>query len=79
MLPLLLFDGSRKTLTWPLSSSHRSCRLFGMSLHTRKRPTLFHAGPSDQRAPVHSRWMALLGWDRPLKLGSTLRTSGSLK
>ena len=46
VLPLLLFDGMRKVLTWPSSSSQRICRLFGMSLHSRYRPTPFHAGPS---------------------------------
>ena len=34
-LPFELLDGARKTLTWPLSSSHRICRLLGISLHTR--------------------------------------------
>ena len=35
VLPLLLLEGRRKTLTRPSSSSHLSCRLLGMSLHTR--------------------------------------------
>src|SRR5262245_66497876 len=50
-----------------------------MSLHTRYRPWAFHAGPSAQSAPVHSRWMGAFGWRRPLNAGSTVRTSGSVK
>jgi len=43
------------------------------------RPTEFQAGPSDQRAPVHSRWIGALGCRSPLNAGSTVRTSGSVK
>jgi hypothetical protein len=53
--------------------------LFGMSLQTRKRPTPFHAGPSDQSAPVHKRWIGALGWRSASNAGSTVRTSGSVK
>src|SRR4029453_984428 len=79
VLPLLLLDGRRNTLTRPSSSSQRSCRLLGMSLQTRYRPCPFQAGPSHHSAPVHSRWMGALGCARPLKLGSTAMTSGSQK
>src|SRR3989442_8709246 len=79
VLPLLLFDGMRKTVTRPLSSSQRICRLFGISLHTRYRPTPLHAGPSDQSAPVHNRWIGAFGCRRPLKIGSMVSTSGSVK
>src|SRR5580704_4256139 len=51
VLPLELFDGLRKTLTAPVSSSHLRIRLFGMSLHSRKRPSPNHTGPSAQRQP----------------------------
>src|SRR5215813_2100580 len=50
-----------------------------MSLHTRYRPWLFHAGPSAHSDPVHSRWIGAFGWRRPLNAGSTVRTSGSVK
>src|SRR6266851_5442336 len=39
VLPLALFDGLRKTLTAPVSSSHFITRLFGMSLHIRYLPS----------------------------------------
>src|SRR5204863_9524612 len=51
----------------------------GMSLQTRYRPCPLHAGPSDHSAPVHSRWMGAFGWRRPLNMGSTVMTSGSVK
>ena len=35
VLPLAWFDGLRKTLAAPVSSSHRMMRLLGMSLHNR--------------------------------------------
>ena len=79
MLPLLLLDGWRNTVTRPSSSSQRSWRLFGMSLQTRYRPWLDQAGPSAHRAPVHKRWIGALGWRSPLNTGSTVRTSGSVK
>src|SRR5438046_1216838 len=50
-----------------------------MSLHTRNLPTEFQAGPSDQRAPVHRRWIAAFGWRKPSNDGSTVSTSGSVK
>src|ERR1700733_4256983 len=54
-LPLALFDGLRNTLTAPVPSSHLRMRLFGMSLHSTKRPSPNHTGPSLQRQPVWSR------------------------
>src|SRR5438874_9668709 len=50
-----------------------------MSLQTRYFPSALHAGPSDQSAPVHKRWIAALGWRRPSNAGSIVRTSGSVK
>src|SRR5260370_26190194 len=38
VLPLALFDGLRKTLTAPVSSSHFITRLVGVSLHSTQRP-----------------------------------------
>src|SRR5258707_759391 len=52
VLPLALPDGLRKTLTAPVSSSHLRMRLLGMSLHSTKRPSPNHTGPSLQRQPV---------------------------
>src|SRR5215469_3761158 len=52
VLPFELFDGLRNTLTVPVSSSHLRIRLFGMSLHNRKRPSPNQTGPSAQRQPV---------------------------
>src|SRR5215467_331118 len=52
VLPFALFDGLRKTLTAPVSSSHRKIRLFGMSLHSRQRWSPNHTGPSLHRQPV---------------------------
>src|SRR5437016_2452318 len=51
VLPLALFDGLRKTLTAPVSSSHFIIRLFGMSLQIRQRISPNHTGPSPQRVP----------------------------
>src|SRR2546426_8001229 len=51
VLPLALFDGLRKTLTAPVSSSHFITRLLGMSLHSRYLPSPNHTGPSHQRKP----------------------------
>jgi len=53
--------------------------LLPMSLKTRNRPTLLHAGPSSHRPPVHSRLMAFTGTVRPSKDGSIVRMSGSVK
>src|SRR5262245_58964163 len=55
VLPLAKLDGLRKTLVRPVSSSQRMIRLFGMSLHSRERPSPNHTGPSLQRNPVASR------------------------
>src|SRR4029077_10487783 len=55
VLPFALFDGFRKTLIAPVSSSHLRIRLFGMSLQRRYRPSPNQTGPSDQRYPVPSR------------------------
>ena len=52
VLPLALFEGLRKTETAPVSSSHFRMRLFGMSLHSRYRPSPNQTGPSAQRQPV---------------------------
>src|SRR6267143_1117474 len=76
MLPLLLFDGFRNTVTPLLSSSQRICTLLPMSLKRRKRPTLLHAGPSSHRPPVHSRLMALFGWLK--SRGGLLMTVGGV-
>src|SRR3954447_22205501 len=50
VLPLAWFDGLRKTLTWPVSSSQRRMRLFGMSLHSTTRMSPNHTGPPPQGA-----------------------------
>src|SRR5215472_14967690 len=50
--PLALFDGLRKTVTLPVSSSQRRMRLLGMSLHRTQRLSPRYTGPSDQRQPV---------------------------
>src|SRR2546423_872938 len=50
-LPLELFDGLRKTLTVPVSSSHFMMRLLGMSLHNKNLPSPNQTGPSAQRIP----------------------------
>src|SRR5687768_10284519 len=77
VLPLELFDGLRKTVTAPVSSSHFMMRLFGMSLHSRYRPSPNHTGPSLQRQP--SAIFSILA--KPslylLNAGSMARTSGS--
>src|SRR5437868_13289008 len=85
ILPLLLPDGWRNTLTCPSSSSQRNWRLFGMSLKIRKFPTAFQAGPSAHRmglpltSPCHKRWMVVLPWMSPPNAGSIVSTSGSWK
>src|SRR5215212_2652613 len=79
VLPLLLFDGLRNTLTRPSSSSHRNWRLLGMSLQTRYLPWLLQAGPSVHSAPVHSRLIDVFAWMSESNAGSTLRMSGSAK
>src|SRR5215470_1337127 len=48
-----------------------------MSLQTRYRPTPFHAGPSDHRAPVHRRLSGVLPCRSRSKAGSMVMTSGS--
>src|SRR6266850_8314968 len=77
VLPLVLFDGLRKTLTAPVSSSHFITRLLGMSLQSRKRPSPNHAGPSDHRKPVASRSTAARLSRYFAKLGSSPCTAGS--
>src|SRR5207245_9856338 len=79
VLPLLLFDGVRNTLTCSSSSSHRSCRLLGMSLQSKYRPWPHQAGPSAHSAPVHRRLIAELGWMYALNSASTAMMSGSVK
>src|SRR5260370_10594575 len=54
VLPLALFEGLRKTLTAPVSSSHFRMRLLGMSLHNRHRRSPTQTGPSLHRQPVYS-------------------------
>ena len=77
VLPLELLAGLRNTLTAPVSSSHRIMRLFGMSLHSRKRPSPNQTGPSAHRMPVAIR-STLARFSRYLaKLGSMILTSGS--
>src|SRR3954453_20220023 len=55
VLPLAWFDGLRKMLTSPVSSSQRRMRLFGISLHRTPLKSPNHTGPSLQRQPVKSR------------------------
>src|SRR5262249_62306213 len=71
VLPLVLFDGLRNTLTAPVSSSHFMTRLFGISLQSRKRPSPNHTGPSAHRKPVANRSTAAGGHRYGAKLGST--------
>src|SRR5882762_5930048 len=77
VLPLVLFEGLRKTDTAPVSSSHFITRLFGMSLHRRKRPSPNQTGPSAQRNPVAGRSTAARLSRYFAKLGSITRTAGS--
>src|SRR5262249_4879775 len=51
VFPLLYPEGFLKTVTRPSSSIHLICTLFGISLHTRNRPTPFQAGPSAHKVP----------------------------
>jgi hypothetical protein len=71
------FDGLRKTLTAPVSSSHRMIRLFGMSLHKRQRASPNHTGPSAHRNPVARRSTAPLKTRYLAKLSSSTWTAGS--
>src|SRR5207237_6745511 len=50
-----------------------------MSLQSRNRPWLFHAGPSAQSAPVQRRLIDVFGCTSALNAGSIVSTSGSLK
>src|SRR3989442_608696 len=77
VLPLVLFDGLRKTLTAPVSSSHFMTRLFGISLQSRKRPSPNHTGPSAHRKPVARRSTAASASRYGAKLGSRTWTAGS--
>src|SRR5262249_30919947 len=77
VLPLVLFDGLRKMLTTPVSSSHFMTRLLGMSLQRRKRPSPKYTGPSDHRKPVASRSTAARLSRYFAKRGSSTCTSGS--
>src|SRR6266436_572834 len=77
VLPLALFDGLRKTLTAPVSSSHFITRLFGMSLHSRYLPSPNHTGPSHQRKPVARRSTLASAMRYFAKLGSRISTAGS--
>src|SRR5712691_10729479 len=77
VLPLVLFDGLRKTLTAPVSSSHLIIRLLGISLQRRKRPSPNQTGPSAQRNPVARRSTAARPSRYFAKLGSITCTAGS--
>src|SRR5438093_6354026 len=77
VLPLVLFEGLRKMLTTPVSSSHFMIRLFGMSLQRRKRPSPNQTGPSDHRKPVARRSTAARLSRYCAKLGSSTWTAGS--
>src|SRR5215475_16202772 len=78
VLPFELLEGLRNTLTAPVSSSHLRMRLFGISLHSRKRPSPNHTGPSLQRQPVKRRSTeALNGGRMRSKRGSTVTIAGS--
>src|SRR5439155_1957142 len=77
VLPLELFDGFRKTLTAPVSSSHFMMRLFGMSLHSRLRASPNQTGPSLQRMPEAILSTLASGRRYLAKLGSIILTAGS--
>src|SRR5580704_13618299 len=77
VLPFEKFDGLRKTLTRPVSSSQRIMRLLGMSLHSTQRASPNHTGPSLQRMPVASRSTLALNTRYLAKLGSRIFTAGS--
>jgi hypothetical protein len=77
VLPLLLFDALRNTVTRPSSSIHRRWTPIGTSLHTRYFPWLHQAGPSDQLPPVQRRWMPLLFTRIALNAGSMVMMSWS--
>src|SRR5258708_4612338 len=75
--PLALLEGLRKIETVPVSSSHFRMRLFGMSLHSRKRPSPNHTGPSDQRHPVYRRSTDASASRYLANSGCSTRTFGS--
>src|SRR6266849_1142405 len=77
VLPFVFFEGLRKTLTAPVSSSHFMIRLFGMSLQSTKRPSPNQTGPSAHRKPVARRSMAASCSRYGAKLGSRTWTAGS--
>src|SRR5882672_11603374 len=77
VLPFVLFEGLRKTLTAPVSSSHFIIRLLGISLQRRKRPSPNQTGPSAHRKPVASRSTAARFSRYLAKLGSSPCTAGS--
>ena len=54
--PTPIEDGDRVYVHFGADgTTQRHCRLFGMSLKIRNRPTPFHAGPSSQSPPVQRR------------------------
>src|ERR1700704_2238716 len=77
VLPLLLFEGLRNTVTRPSSSIQRRWTPIGTSLHTRYLPWLHHAGPSDHMPTVQGRRMPLLLTRSALNAGSIVTMSGS--
>ena len=77
VLPLAKFEGRRKTLTRPVSSSHLRMRSFGMSLQRRKRPSPNQTGPSAHRQPVWSRSTAALKIRYGRNRSSSTSTAGS--
>src|SRR6266568_7019246 len=78
VLPLALFDGLRKMLTSPVSSSHLRIRLLGMSLHNRERMSPIQTGPSLHRQPVYSRsTAAFIGGRIASKRESRVMIAGS--
>src|SRR5207249_2732794 len=77
VLPLAKLEGLRKTLTAPVSSSHLMMRWFGISLHSRYRPSPNHTGPSAQRRPVASRSTAESFNQYFSKRGSSVLIAGS--
>src|SRR2546428_13013968 len=77
VLPFVLFEGLRKMLTAPVSSSHFIIRLLGISLQRRKRPSPNQTGPSAHRKPVASRSTAARFSRYFAKLGSSPSTAGS--
>ncbi len=75
--PFELLAGCRNTLTCPVGSSHRMILLFGMSLHSRYRPSPNQTGPSAQRMPSAIRSIFARPSRYALNVGSSATTAGS--